>query len=244
MRLPLSVAMILLLSACGRGEKPADELARLDNELAAAGIADPALDPALAAALQDQIMVDPQLLQQSNANAIRPPDRPDTGTVAPVDIAARPETAPPSGLTAAPEPKGDCPECRARSGALTLGAVAERGRDRRVAGCAGRIGYSAAWANRLPVAVPLYPDARVVEAAGVDEPGCALRLVTFRSSAPLGRLADWYYTKGRSAGYAAEHRAESGTHTVGGTRGGAAFLAYLRPLDGGGTEVDLIANGE
>lgn len=240
---PLLLLAAITLTACGPGEAPADDLARLDDELAVADTADPARDPALAAALQDQIMVDPQLLQQSNANAIRPPDRPDTGATAPVDIAARPEAAPPPGLVPAPEPEADCPDCRARIGALTLGAVAERGRDRRVAGCAGRIGYSAAWANRLPAAAPLYPDARVVEAAGVDEPGCALRLVTFRSSAPLGRLADWYYTKGRAAGYSAEHRAEGGTHVIGGTRGEAAFLAYLRPRGDGGTEVDLIANG-
>lgn len=243
MRPPVLLALLLATPACGEREDAPDDLARLDRELAAANAADPAQDPALAAALGDEIMVDPQLTQRSNANAIRPPNRPDLGAVASVDIAARPDAAPPPGLSPAPAAKGDCAECRAREGALTLGALAERQRGRGASACAARIAYSAGWANRLPPAAALYPDARVVEAAGVDEPGCSLRVVTFRSSAPLQRLADWYYTRGRRAGYSAEHRADGATHVVGGTRGEAAYLAYLRPRGDGGTDVDVIANG-
>jgi hypothetical protein len=241
MRFLALLAMIAALAGCGRSAREPDELAQLDRELAEANGLQ--RDPAVAAALGDQIMVDPRLLQQSNANSIRPPNRPDGGAVAPVDIAARPETAPPPGLTPAPATKADCPECRARGGALTLGALAERQRDRRTAACAPRIGYSAAWVNRLPPAAALYPDARVIEAAGVDEPGCSLRIVTYRSSAPLQRVADWYGTTGRRAGYAAEHRVDGAVHAVGGTRGGAAYLAYLRARADGGTDVDVIANG-
>jgi hypothetical protein len=243
MRLPVIVALVLALPACGGGrEDQADALNQLDRELANVDAADPARDPALKAALQDQIMVDPNLQQQSNANAIRPPNRPDAGAVASADIAARPEAAPPAGLKSAPPPKVDCPECRARNGALTLGALAERQRDQRTALCAPKVAYSAAWANRLPAAAPLYPDARVVEAAGTDEAGCALRVVTFRSSAPLQRVADWYHTRGTQAGYSSEHRADGRQHVIGGVRGRSAFLAYLRPRPDGGTEVDLIAN--
>jgi hypothetical protein len=241
MRLPALLALSVALAGCDRAAEAPDELAQLDRELAEAnGLA---RDPVVAAALGDQIMVDPRLTQQSNANSIRPPNRPDGGAVAPVDIAARPETAPPPGLTPTPARKADCPECRARGGALTLGALAERQRDRRTADCAPRIAYSATWANRLPAAAALYPDARVIEAAGVDEAGCSLRVVTFRSSAPLQRVADWYGTTGRRAGYAAEHRVDGAVHVVGGTRGGAAYLAYLRARADGGTDVDVIANG-
>jgi hypothetical protein len=243
MRLPLILVALIATVACSRASDAPDDLAQLDRELAAANTADPARDPALTAALQDQIMVDPRLTQQSNANAIRPPNRPDTGAVAPIDIAAKPDGPAPPGLTPAPAAKGDCPECRARTGALTLGALAERQPDRRTADCAARVAYSATWANRLPAAAPLYPDARVVEAAGVDDATCTLRVVTFRSSAPLARLAAWYYTRGRQAGYAAEHRADGALHVVGGTKGAAAYLAYLRERPGGGTDVDLIANG-
>lgn len=244
MRLPITLAALLVLTACGRNDEAADELARLDNELQAANGADPARDPATRQALGDQIMVDPQLVQQSNANAIRPPSRPDAGATAPVDIAASRDGAPaPVGLTQAPAAKRDCPECKQRGSALTLGAIAGRGPNPVSADCANRMAYSAAWANRLPAAAPLYPDARVIEAAGVDEPGCAFRAVTFRSSAPLQQLANWYYTKGRQAGFSAEHRADAGVHVVGGTRGELAFLVYLRPRGNDGTDVDVVTNG-
>lgn len=239
MRPPILVAAALILAGCGASPDPDADLARLDNELAA-DAADPARDPQLAQSIGDQITVDPRLVQQSNANAIRPPNRPDTGATAPVDIAAPGKAPEPTGLAAAPDAKGDCPECRVRPGTLTLEQVAERGPG--PSGCLGRVAYSAAWADRLPAAAPLFPDARVVEAAGVDAPGCAYRLVSYRTSAPWRRVADWHYGKGRAAGYSAGHRADGDVHAVGGTRGDAAFLVYLRPR-AGGTDVDVIANG-
>ena len=62
-------AASLALAACGRD--PGNDLAAMDNELLANGV-----DPALTSALEDQIMVDPTLTQQSNKNAVRPPERP------------------------------------------------------------------------------------------------------------------------------------------------------------------------
>ena len=60
---------VLLLGACGRNSD--DELAQLDNQLVGNET-----DPALNSALQDQILVDPTLSQQSNRNAVRPPETP------------------------------------------------------------------------------------------------------------------------------------------------------------------------
>lgn len=64
--LPIAAAA-LLLSGCQRK----NDLAQLDNELIAN-----AADPAVSSALNDQILVDPTLSQQSNRNAVRPPERP------------------------------------------------------------------------------------------------------------------------------------------------------------------------
>ena len=64
------VGTILLLAACGRNSDEAD-LANLDNQ-----IVSNQTDPALTSALQDQILVDPTLSQQSNRNAVRSADSP------------------------------------------------------------------------------------------------------------------------------------------------------------------------
>ena len=239
MRPPVLAALVLILAGCGAGSQAPDELAALDRELAAAAGTDPARDPLVAAALHDPIMVDPTLAHQSNADAIRPPNRPDTGAVAPIETAARPDPAIPTGLERAPAPTASCPECRARAGALTLGMLAERAPDARVRACAGRIGYSYAWAANLPPAAAMFPDARVVEAAGADGAGCSLRVVSYRSSAPLARVADWHHTQAKRAGMATTHRAEGGTHAI----GGAGLVALLRARAGGGTDVDLVAGG-
>lgn len=64
-----ALAAALTLGACGR--EPEDDLASLDNEL----VGNEA-DPALTSALQDQVLTDPGLAQQSNRNAVRPAERP------------------------------------------------------------------------------------------------------------------------------------------------------------------------
>jgi hypothetical protein len=65
----LLTAAALAVAGCNRSDEA--ELAKLDNQ-----IAGNEADPALTGALDDQIMVDPTLTQQSNKNAVRPPERP------------------------------------------------------------------------------------------------------------------------------------------------------------------------
>ena len=75
---------------------PADEnLDSLDAELTNTVDANqPGKDPALMSALQSQIMVDPALAQQANADAARPADQPYAAQVPAEGIAARqPEPA-------------------------------------------------------------------------------------------------------------------------------------------------------
>src|SRR5689334_5114478 len=66
---PLALAGLLALAACSRGE--GNELAALDNELMGNGA-----DPALTSALEDQILVDPDLVQQNQPNSARPAEAP------------------------------------------------------------------------------------------------------------------------------------------------------------------------
>lgn len=246
------LAALLLLAGCGGGDAPANdqqaELAALDAELTGANvtgnIASSAGDPALTAALRDQIMVDPALVEQANDDAIRPPTSPATGAVPPDGIATAAQgPGEKDALRPAPPPSGSCPQCAAARRSLTLGALAET-QGGRTGACAANVAYSAAWANRLPAGVPLYPDARVAEAAGADGQGCRLRIVSFASRAPLQRLLDWYFTKVSAAGYTLGHQADGAEHVLGGrSASGAAFLAVMRARGDGGTEVDLMADG-
>jgi hypothetical protein len=208
----LAFASILLLAACGRSAQPGDNLAALDDALVGAN----ANDPALTAALHDQIMVDPALTQSSNANAVRPPARPDPQAV-PIDAAT------------GHKPVG---------GALTLGAVA--GQVQGTAGCAAAIRYSATWSTRLPKAFPLPADAAVAEAAGNDANGCALRVVSFQVRTPPAKTLDWYVQRARAAGYTVERRSDGG---VAGERGKALYVVWAQPRAGGGSDVDLIVDG-
>ena len=193
-------------------------------------------------ALQSQIMVDPNLAQQANADAVRPAGQPYSSPIPPDGIAQTDAGAKTGPLMRAPAPDGDCPDCKKAQEAVTLGALAARQGNRRASECVGQLRYSANWANRLPRDLPLYPDARLEEAAGNDQNGCALRAISFTTNAGWQAVVDYYYTRARNGGYQAEHQADDGMHVLGGTRGEDAFMVYVTPRDGGGVEVDLVAN--
>ena len=65
----LALAGLLALAACSGGAE--NNLAALDNELMGNGA-----DPALTSALEDQILVDPDLVQQNQPNSARPAESP------------------------------------------------------------------------------------------------------------------------------------------------------------------------
>ncbi len=243
------LALPLALLACGKRDEDRN-LDSLDNELVEAGSgAANASDPAMTSALHDQIMVDPALAQQSNADSVRPPAQPYSGGVPPVGIAqsggATTGAATSETIKAAPAPATkDCPNCQAARDSLTLGALASRQKDKRTSACAGAMRYSARWAEKLPADVPLYPGARVAEAAGADTDACHLRAVTFSTSAKLQTVLDWYYTRVTNGGFSAEHQSDGTEHTLGGTRDrdGGAYVLFLTGRRDGGTDVDLVAN--
>lgn len=231
-----AIALTLSLSACKKTSTA--EVAGMDRELM--GNAAEA-DPALTGALQDQIMVDPDLVGQSNASGARPRGTPRQAPIPPV--LAGGGTAPaPRGTLRAPAPKPG-----AAHGNVTLGELAQiqaaRAGGASARDCIKNVRYSTAWAAKLPAALPVYPDGRVLEAAGNDAPGCGLRVVSFASAAPMQQLIDWYYTQAVHSGYSAEHQANAGEHVLGGVRKGsdAAYYIIFNTRPGGGTDVDLIA---
>jgi hypothetical protein len=233
LRILSAVALPLALLACGKRDDDRN-LDSLDNELVEAGSGNANVsDPAMTAALHDQIMVDPALTQHANADSVRPPAQPYSGGVPPTGIAQPPGRTP-----------GSAGASTAARESLTLGALAARQTNRRTSACAGALRYSASWADRLPADVPLYPGARVTEAAGANTGACALRAVSFSTNARLQTVVDWYYTRVTNTGFTAEHQSDGTQHTLGGTRDrdGGAYVLFLTPRRDGGTDVDLIAN--
>ncbi|WP_147417598.1 hypothetical protein [Sphingomonas cavernae] len=217
-RITLSTSTLLLAALLALGacndEPDQAELAKLDNSLAGN-----VTDPALAGALKDQIVVDPR---RAGAVAVPGP---------------RPSAAELGTLKRAPAAKAT-PDPVAP--ATLAAAKADGGK----AGCMSGLGYNAAWAAKLPADLPLFPQARVSEAAGKDAAGCRARAITFATAADIGQVIDFYYTRATAAGFTAEHVREGQEHILGGTRDrdGGAYYLLARALPKGGTEVDLIAN--
>lgn len=222
MRRVFSILLLgLALSSCG-GTSADPKAEKLDERLLGKGNA----DPVLTAALEDQIMVDPSLANMANRNAVRTADAPMTAPLPP-------ETTGPSAAAERPD-------------APTLGQMAAnqaRAARDKFAGCALDVAYSQGWANRLPADLPLYPRARVEEAAGTDRPGCKLRAVTFTTMAPPRAVIDFYIGQSKRAGFASSTEAKGKETLVGGTRSdGAAYYVVVTPAEAGGTIVDLVLN--
>lgn len=207
-------------------------------------------DPALAAALDQQIMIDPDLVAANGASAIAAvPD--GDGMVPSLDLgadAAGRARAAALALVGGREAMKTAPEARKVSGALppearltaaARAAVAPGGSAR----CAALVDYSAVWAARLPQAFPVYPQGAVQEAAGSDESGCALRVVNYRTPVSVADVMDFYFTRATAAGFTAQHVLQDGDDVLGGLRGAASYVVYVRKLPSGGTEVDLLTSG-
>lgn len=216
-----ALAAALTLAGCGQGSDEA-ELARLDNQIANN------TDPALTSALEDQIMVDPTLSQQSNRNAVRPPESPMTAQY-PVSAGDVEAARTGRGLTPAP--------------AATEAADHVATLQKDAAACGADFEYDASWARRLPGAFAVYPGARLTEAAGNDAGDCRLRVATFATDAPWRRVIDWYHTRAVRAGYSSEHQVRGADHVLGGVNpdDDGAFYLIVTPKPGG-SDVAVIAN--
>jgi len=234
----LFVFLPLALAGCGGADTGNNIMS--DAELGNAA------DPAITSAIQDPIMVDPQLGRQANSDAIRPPSQPYSGGMPSDAVAANGSKVDTAGERKAPAPVTgkDCPQCRASRESVTLGGIAARQPNARIRNCAGALQYSARWAQRLPADLPLYPQARVTEAAGAQGGNCALRVVSFSAPQSVDALLDWYYTRATRAGYSAEHQIDGAQHVLGGTRkrDDGAYALFLTARRDGGTDVDLVAN--
>ena len=197
-----ALAALLALSACNwlRG----DDKANTANDA----------DPEIADALNDQILVDGNLDNQSNRNGGRTPAAPRNARYPAADPAA--------------------------PGAKGTDAVAAIGRN---CSDAARFDYNMGWAKRLAPAFPVYPGGRVTEAAANNSSGCSTRVVTFASADDWQKILDWYHTQAVRAGYSSEHQLRDGDHVLAGAneKDKGAFYLIVTPKPYG-SDGALIAN--
>jgi len=222
------------LAGC-RDNPDKTELSPLDEGLVDA-------DPAIKGALQDKIMVDPTLADQSNRNAVGPGTRLIEGGV-PAIPAGRAAAAAEAAAAMKAGKLVKAPKALPFEGGAnepkTIGALAAQQSKIK---CESPLRYDRGWADRLPAAFSVYPRATVREAAGVKDSKCNLRVVNFQTAASLQGVLDYYNTLAIRAGYDTDHRVDGEDHILGGTNGDFAYVVFAR-RDGGMTDVDLVASG-
>lgn len=223
----------MLLSACSQ-EPEADPLV-------------PERDPMTTQALGDQIMIDPDLSQQNEAGAAltggTDHSLPPVVATREAIEAARLEAAGLVGGSAklrpldAPRMVSALPEA-ARYSVVALARLAGG-----TGACADRASLTAAWAARMPAAMPIYPRGNTVEAAGSDDGGCALRAVRFLTPVAGADVLAFYAASARRAGLGADYSRAGDTDVLAGAAGEKRYAVYLRRRASGISEVGLVTSG-
>ena len=183
-------------------------------------------DPAVAQALDDPLMTDPDLSSR-NEGAAAITIRTDGGLpVIPVSAdeiaAARAEAARMIGdaarLPAVPRATGYLPPLAPRHGpADHLQVLADK------TACRAALTDSTIWAARLPGALPVYPRGAVLAATGGEGKGCRVAAVTFTTPVPLEEVLAFYWQRATAAGLGPMHRAVRGGSALQGQGNGTAF---------------------
>lgn len=206
------------------------------------------VDPAVVAALDDQILVDPDLSRQNQGNAALTGNvdhalpLPDTSfraleaareeARAIVGGRGRFRALPPADRQEAEAPLAKRITIAARAAYAGVSEPCLRSLDR---------GFI--WAARMPAAFPVYPRGATQEAAGTDAGICAVRAVNFRTPIPLEEVLVFYHTRAIDAGFSSTLANAGEESVLSGTRDGASFAVYARSGPSGLTEVDLVARG-
>jgi len=234
MRPVFPILLCLALAACSKSAP--------DAAGDAAAIAE---DPVIARALHDPLMSDPDLASRNEANAAIGFIDSDALPVLPAGSAeaqaarealrlellgtgALPELPPAS------EGEGGKPLGPMASAADLLGAVGAPAR------CAAALKEDFMLAATLPPVAAIPPGAMVVQAGGADAQGCALRIIRYRSPAPIVDLLQYHYARARRAGLTAVRYASPEDIIAAQGRGSQRLTVHIRPATGGLNGVDLI----
>lgn len=231
----LLLTSLAALGACGR-----------DNDSAAA--ARPAQDPIVVRALAAPLMTDPDLSSRNpigDAIAGGGPALADMPAFLADEAAIAAATQEAERLAGGPiEPVGDgdeAPEPMLAGGVTLLQRAAAIGGPGQA--CGASASYAMAWSLRLPAALPIYPRGNLLDAAGSDSAGCALRVVRFVTPVDPARVLGFYRARARAAGFAPRLSRTGEVRRLSGSGRGAAFAIEVRRRSDGLSEIDLVVNG-
>lgn len=202
-------------------------------------------DPAVAQALGDQLMVDPDLVGQNEASAALTGGSDQS---LPLEIATTEaiRDAKQKALVLAGK-NGVLPDLP-KPGLLGQSASVSILADEvsRVVGpsqCMAGARQSAIWAARLPDALPIYPRGATQDAWGSDASGCAFRAIRFTTPIAQTDVAAFYVAIAHKAGFRPRYLAGEDERRIEGSRGPTRLAVHLRPGLDDTTEVDLIVAG-
>ncbi len=225
----LTACLCAGLSACGEAEEQSRPAER---------------DPAVVQALNDQLMVDPDLAGQNEANAALttgidhslPPFSPSRDTIrqaraeAVEMVGGEAKLVVPLSLAQADTGSGKLPPLESHISSLP-GAE----------DCATSLRYSARWAARLPERLPVFPHGATIDAAGSTQDGCKLRAVTFLSGNTPENVAAFYAA--RAKGFELDYRVRGPVTQLTGASKDGRFALELRELPGGNLQASLLTFG-
>ncbi len=218
------------MSACAQGEEEAPSKD---------------LDPVIQRALNDPIMVDPDLVSQNMANSaitfeIGQPLPPENSSPSAINAAREEAIAQLGGSGGlAPLPEGEVTD-----GLAAHEAINTIGRLRRLSppqDCVDAARFSAIWAARLPQALMIYPRGSTKEAIGVDAPQCKLRAVIYLSPVPATDVLAFHHAKVLDSGFRSTLSVGSGWHVLAGSKAKARYEITARSLPSGMTEIGIVS---
>jgi hypothetical protein len=233
-----TLVLCLGAAACGQGGPPVPD-------------GDPAIaaDPVIARALHDPLMSDPDLASRNEANAaLGFPDshalpvlRGSSEAAQAAREALRLEllaAGPIPALPPASEGAGGPALGPLASPAMLLAAVAAPET------CARALREDFALAASLPPVAAIPPGAMVMQAGGADRPGCRLRIIRYRSAAPIEDLLQYHLTRALRAGLAGQRFAAPEDIVIGKGAGESqqdeALAVHVRPAAHGLNGVEVI----
>lgn len=227
--LPLAA---LLLSSCGDDVLPVDA----NNAVGA--------DPLLARALNDPLMVDPDLAYRNEANAA---------------ITIRHDHALPTftGSTEAAQRAREVARLELLDSGSILDLPGETTGARKVAlaglstsneiidavggpgQCSGQLEEGLAWAARMPDVARVMPHGMVQQAAGVDAGGCDVRVVRYLTPVAIEDALQYHFNQAARARLSATLFREPEA-ILQASRGDIHLTVHARPGPGGTSAIDLV----